>query len=454
MSHKSSEGPLTVAIVGSGPSGFYTCEALLKADRDLRINIFERLPAPYGLVRYGVAPDHPKLKQVCDLFRAMGANERVSFYGNVEIGKDLSVAELLAWHHAVVICNGAGRDRQLGVPGENLSGSHPAIDFVGWYNGHPDAATRRFDLSANAAVIVGQGNVALDICRMLMKPLSELKHTDISEQALACLAKSRVREVHIVGRRGPVQSKFTIKELREICSIENCVVQVFERTVLESEDLTEMHVPANTNARQCTERFDAMPIYSREAPASRRIIFHFQASPIEIQGEGEVKSVLLARHRLVGSPFNRRPEPTGGQYQIDCGICIRSIGQLSAELDSLPYRPAMGTLSNVGGRITNEQGQILPGLYTSGWAKRGASGVIGSNRADSLESVNALLSDAGRLRSRHLAGSVSERLSARGIDYVAFDRWLRIDLAEVSAGARADKPRAKLLSVREMLSVK
>lgn len=443
-----------VAIVGSGPSGFYAAEALLRSDIPVRVDMFERLPTPYGLVRSGVAPDHQKLKQPIQVFERIAKTPEFNFLGNVRIGVDVTIDELKAAYHAVIFACGAQNDRRMNIPGEDFAGSHTATEFVGWYNGHPDYRDRKFDLQQDVVAIIGQGNVAVDVCRILTRPVDELKTSDIAEHALDALSNSKIREVHIIGRRGPAQAKFTAKELRELTGLTGTV------TTLDPEQLRlsavcETELASNTNAI-AQKNMEIFRSIAENTPrsGSRRIHFRFLASPVEIQGRNRVEKLSLVRNQLTGEPFRQSAEATDTFEDLDCGLVFRSIGYKGVPIPGLPFDSARGVLPNIKGRLVEGENK-LQGLYVTGWLKRGPSGIIGTNRADSIETVETLLSDLAREAPGSAQGlkAVSPIIERRCGRVVHLSDWLDIDAAEVSRGATKGKPREKFTRIEEMLSV-
>lgn len=443
-------GPAHVAVVGSGPSGFYAAEALLKADPELRVDMLERLPTPFGLVRGGVAPDHPKIKQVALVYDRIARNPRFRFLGNVHVGTDIGIESLRAACHAVVFACGADKDGSLGIPGESLEGSHAAGDFVGWYNGHPDHSHRSFDLSHEVAVIIGHGNVASDICRMLATPVSALAATDTAQYALDALARSRIREIHIVGRRGPAQAKFTENELRELGAIPGCDA-IADPADLELNEASRLEI-ADTRGVDAAKIMAIFRGYARGTrDQARSCHFRFHAMPVSLNGDRRVHSVTLATCRLEGGPFEQRARPTAERSELRCGIVFRCVGFRASALPGLPFDAARGIVPNRQGRVL-DGGVPVPGLYATGWIKRGASGVIGTNRADSGETVRALLEDLPALRERALDAAPLDGLLARsGRRTVDYAGWLRLDALEVARGKPLGKPREKFTDVGEML---
>ena len=445
--------PLHVAVVGSGPSGFYAAEALLKSGLAVRVDMIERLPAPYGLVRYGVAPDHPKLKEPILLYSAIARLPHFSLLGNVAVGRDVSVEELRAHYHAVVFTCGAQTDRQLGIPGENLSGSHTATEFVAWYNGHPDYRDHNFDLSQEVVVIVGQGNVAADLCRILAKSVDELRTTDIARHALDALAGSKVREIHVIGRRGPAQAKFTNKELKELGELANCDAIVDPRDLeLDAASRAEIEAKANFVAAKNVE---ILRQFAAQAASGkpRRLFFHFLKSPTALAGTDRVEHVVLARNRLDGEPFKQVARETAETEMLRCGLVFRSIGYSGVPIPGVPFDPRRGVFPTQDGRIVDGAGAVMPGLYAAGWIKRGPTGIIGTNRADSVSTVKTLLADVVQLPPIKEPGPDGLRrlLSARGVRTVSVEDWMKIDALEVARGQPAGKPREKFTRVAEML---
>jgi ferredoxin--NADP+ reductase len=441
-----------VAIVGAGPSGFYAAEALLRSGLPVRVDMIERLPTPFGLVRSGVAPDHPKLKQAILVYERIARTPGFNFFGNVHVGRDVTVTELRATHHAVVFACGAETDRRMGIPGEDLSRSHTATEFVGWFNGHPDYRDRAFDLGQETVAIVGQGNVAADVCRILAKPVDELRSTDIAEHALDALARSRVREIHVIGRRGPVQAKFTTKELRELGEIAGCSTMADAADlILNAESETELTDRSNLNGPGNIALFRAFA--ARKLVVGQRAIrFRFHLSPVALVGDG-VEKLILTRNRLEGPPFAQVTRPTDEPVELECGLVFRSIGYRGVAIPGLPFDDALGTVPHMGGRVL-EGAAALPGLYVTGWLKRGPTGIIGTNRADSVETVESLLADLskGCDREKRGAEAVGELLERRGVRVFNYQNWSMLDTAEVSRGKLKGKPREKFIRIDEMLA--
>ena len=449
----SEANPLRVAVVGSGPSGFYAAEALLKSDRVIAVDVIERLPAPFGLVRYGVAPDHPKLKEAILAYQVIARLPRFSLVANVTVGRDVTVEELRAHYHATVFTCGAEADRRLGVPGEDLPGSHTATEFVAWYNGHPDYRDRRFDLSSDVVAVVGQGNVAADVCRILAKSVDELHCTDIAEHALAALAASRVREIHVIGRRGPAQAKFTNKELKELGELANCAVEIDPAALeLNAESSTELAAKTNFISAKNVEILRGFANGAR-VDKPRRLIFHFLESPLRLDGAGRVQQLVLARNELRGPPFAQVAHPTDELNTLACGLVFRSIGYGGVPIPGLPFDAKRGVFPTQDGRVVDAKGSAIPGLYAAGWIKRGPTGIIGTNRADSVATVKSLLADLAHLPQERRAGSrgLASLFERRGVRPVCYADWQAIDAEEIARGASKGKPREKFTRVEEML---
>ncbi|MBI4190287.1 MAG: FAD-dependent oxidoreductase [Betaproteobacteria bacterium] len=448
------QNPLRAAIVGSGPSGFYAAEALLESERTVLVDMFERLASPFGLVRSGVAPDHPKLKEPILVYQQIAESPQFRFLGNVMVGRDISVEELKGCYHAVIFACGAETDRKLGIPGEHLAGSHAATEFVGWYNGHPDYRDRVFDLSHETAAVIGQGNVAVDVCRILCKTVDELRHTDIAGHALEVLARSRIRDVYMIGRRGPAQAKFTHQELRELGELADCdpilAADDLELNPASREELADRHNRASSKSYEVMQAFAARPAPTRH----RRCHIQFLKSPKALKGEGGLERVVLVRNRLEGEPSQQVARETGEVEELACGVLFRSIGYRGNAIPGVPFDNHRGVFPNQDGRLVDGQNAV-PGLYVTGWIKRGPTGIIGTNRADSVATVASLLADLPKLPAGAKSGAdgLTALSQSRAVRVVSYADWQKIDAAEVRRGAAAGKPREKFTSVQEMLEV-
>lgn len=445
--------PLRVAIIGSGPSGFYAAEALFKSDLTVTVDMFERLPCPFGLVRLGVAPDHQKIKNVTKVYDRIAKKPGFQYFGNVEYGRDLNMDDLQHFYDATIFANGAQSDRSLGIPGEDLPGSYPATEFVAWYNGHPDFADRTFDFSHDTAVVIGQGNVAVDVCRILCKTVDELKETDIAQYALDALAESKIRTVYMIGRRGPVQAKFTQIEIKELGHLEDCDA-IIDPAVFDFDDASQAEY-ADPSNKAAAHIVPIMQDIAQSEPEgkSRRLNIEFCKSPIEIRGDGRVESIALEKNRLVGEPFSVKSEGTGEMMEIPCGLVLRSVGYRGVALPDVPFDDDRGVFPNDNGRIIT--GDALTGLYAVGWIKRGPSGVIGTNKPDSHETVEQLISDLGQLKA---AGNrdtnlLLNELRDRGVRVISYKDWKKIDAEELAQGEQSGKAREKITRIDEMLRI-
>jgi ferredoxin/flavodoxin---NADP+ reductase len=450
--------PLRVAIVGSGPAGFYAAEHLLKQESAaVEVDVFDRLPTPFGLVRAGVAPDHPKIKSVIRVYEKTAARDGFRFFGNVEVGHHLSATELAERYHAVIHAYGSPTDRHLGIPGEDLEGSHPATEFVAWYNAHPDFADHEFDLSCECAVVIGNGNVATDLARMLALTREELEVTDTAEHAIEVLGASKVREVVVLGRRGPAQAAFTNPEVRELGEMKDADVDV-DPSEVELDELSQAYLASDEADITTRKNVEIFTEFSQRQPQGkrRRIALRFLRSPVEIQGDGKVERLIVARNELYRDESGAiRARDTGERETIECGLVFRSIGYKGVGLDGIPFDERRGVIPNEGGRVTDPQsGEQVPGQYAVGWIKRGPSGVIGTNKKDAQETVANVLADlhAGRIPPEAAdPAAVESWLAERIPDHVTYSGWEAIDRAEQERGKPLGRPRVKFVRTDEML---
>jgi ferredoxin--NADP+ reductase len=451
----SAERPVRVAVVGSGPAAFYAAGQLLASeDPAVEVDMIERLPTPWGLVRLGVAPDHPNLKTVSRAFERIAQRRGFRFFGNVEVGKDVTQADIEALYDAVVYAVGAQTDRRLGIPGEDLPGSWAATEFVAWYNGHPDFQDLTFDLSGERAVVVGNGNVALDVARMLALTREELAPTDTADQAIEALLESRIREIVVLGRRGPVQAAWTSTELQEMGELAGADV-VVDPAELELDAASEAELEAGSNIVQ--RNFELLRGFAAREPTGKpRVVrLRFRVSPVEFLGEEKVEGVEVARNVL--EPDGRgsvHAVSTDERETIPAGIVFRSVGYHGVPLPEVPFDPKTGTIPNAGGRILDSSGAPIPGLYAAGWIKRGPTGVIGTNKKDATETVDLLLEDAhaGRLAAPQSDVTLDALLAERGVEAVMYAGWEAIDALERGRGEPHGRPRIKLCSWDELLA--
>jgi ferredoxin--NADP+ reductase len=445
--------------VGAGPAGFYACEDLLKAG--FEVDLYDVLPTPFGLVRAGVAPDHPKIKSVTRRYEKTAAMEGFRFFGGVELGADVMRSDLFERYHAVIYAVGTSDDNRLGIAGEDRPGSHAATEFVAWYNGHPDYAGHAFDLSATRAVVIGNGNVAIDVARMLVLDPDEIEVTDTADHAIAGLARAQVEHVIMLGRRGPAQAAFTNPELLELGELKRSDVIVHpEEVELDEHSAAWLEEHGDKTSRRNVE---ILREYSQREPTgkSHRIEMRFLRSPLEIIGddeEGPVTGIRVVRNRIEPDDRgNLRAVPTGEEEVIECGLVMRSIGYRGRPLADVPFDERRGLIRNDGGRVTDDDGQPIPGEYVVGWIKRGPSGVIGTNKKDASDTVARLLEDAAAGRLNEPADqdgdAIEEWLRSQVPGLVTWQGWQEIDRHETSAGEPHGRPRVKVVSVAEMQQI-
>jgi ferredoxin--NADP+ reductase len=451
----SAERPLRVAVVGSGPAAFYAAGHLLASEEPAaEVDMIERLPTPWGLVRLGVAPDHPNLKTASRAFERIAQRPGFRFFGNVEVGKEVTQADLEQLYDAVVYAVGAQTDRRLGIPGEDLRGSWAATEFVAWYNGHPDFQELSFDLSGERAVVVGNGNVALDVARMLALTSEELAPTDTTDQAIEALVGSEIREIVVLGRRGPVQAAWTSTELKEMGELAGADI-VVDPAELELDDASRAELDDASNVVQ--RNFEILRDFAaRESSGKPRVVrLRFRVSPVALVGAEQVEAVEIAHNVL--EPDGRgsvRAVSTDERETIPAGIVFRSVGYHGVPLPDVPFDPKTGTIPNAGGRVLDASGEPIPGLYAAGWIKRGPTGVIGTNKKDATETVDHLLEDArdGRLAVPAGDGTLDALLTKRGVEAVVYAGWEAIDVLERSRGEPHGRPRIKLCTWDELLA--
>ena len=443
--------PLRVAVVGSGPAAFYAAGHLLANEAE--VDMIERLPTPWGLVRLGVAPDHPQLKTVSRAFERIAARPGFRFLGNVEVGRDVMHQELAALYDALVYAVGSQADRRLGIPGEDLPGSWAATELVAWYNGHPDYQHLDFDLSHERVVVIGNGNVALDVARMLALTEDELAPTDTTDAAIEAIVASGIREIVVLGRRGPVQAAWTSTELGELGELAGADV-VVDPAELELDPVSAAELAAASNVVQ--RNVEILRDFASRKPSGkpRTVRLRFRASPVAILGEERVEGVELAHNRL--EPDDRgsvRAVATDERETVSCGLVFRSVGYRGIGIPGVPFDERSGTMPNADGRVLDESGAPIPGLYCAGWIKRGPTGVIGTNKKDATETVERLLEDAreGRLPAR-TGDTIEELLAERDAEVVVYAGWEAIDTLERARGEPHGRPRVKLCSWDDLLA--
>jgi NADPH-dependent glutamate synthase beta subunit-like oxidoreductase len=429
-----------VAIVGSGPSGFYTADALIKSGMDCEIDVIDRLPTPFGLIRAGVAPDHQKTKNVSRAYEKTALNDSVAYFGNVDVGQDVGIEALKGLYDAVVLAIGSPYDRKLGVPGEDKKGVFGSADFVGWYNGHPDFRDLEPDLNTMGVVVIGNGNVAIDCARVLVKTPDEMSLTDIATHAADAIYAAPLEDVYMVGRRGPVEAKFTNVELREMGDLQECMpiidaAQIPEEVPAEEKMSDRDRRLKDKNLGTLRSFVDAEP-----AGRKRRVHFQFYASPVEILGGDTVEAIRLEKTEL----RDGRAVGTGETYDIPCGIVIPAIGYQGQPLDGVPFDERNGV-------IQNDEGRVSEGVYAVGWIRRGPTGVIGTNKHDGDKASQQIQEDCADGGKTGRAG-LKELLTEKSVRWVDYSDWQKIDAAEKLAAAEG-APRRKLTRIPEMLAV-
>ncbi len=441
---------MRVAIIGSGPAGFYAAEALLKrADVRADVDMFDRLPTPYGLVRGGVAPDHPKIKAVARVFASTASRPTFRFFGNVQLGRDVTVEDLRRHYHQIVYATGNEADRRLGVPGEGIWRCTPASVFVGWYNGHPDYRNARFDLSVPRVAVVGNGNVAVDVCRVLLRTPEELERTDVAEHALDVLRKSRVREVWMLGRRGPAQAAFTPPELRELGALEDA------DPVVDPPDLAGLDPGKPGGNVEILRAFAAR----QPRPGTKRLHLRFLVSPTEILADpaGAVAAIALEHNRLEARPDGGVvARGTGTIERLDVEMVLPAVGYAGSRISGVPYDERTRTIANVDGRVVDPVHRaVVANEYVVGWARSGPQGLIGEHKKASAHVVEHMVEDAAAVEDRALPprDAIDALLRERGVRFVSFDDWRRLDEVEIARGERRGAPRDKIVDVEAMLKI-
>jgi len=451
------KNPLRVAIIGAGPTGFYAAEHLFKQKEVvIEVDLYDRLPTPFGLVRGGVAPDHQKIKSVTKAYDRTAAHPRFRFYGYVEFGSDVSLEDLRKHYHQVLFSTGAQTDRSLDVPGEDLKRSHAATEFVAWYNGHPDYRDRRFDLSVERAAVVGVGNVAVDVARILCRTPAELAATDIADYAEEALRASRIKEVYMLGRRGPAQAAFTNPEIKELGEMPGADIVVLPEEV----ELDPLSEKALADDKAAARKVEILQEYAlrKETGKSRKLVVRFLVSPEEILGNdaGEVAAIRIVKNELYATEDGTlRPRATDRIEELPVGLVFRSVGYQGVPLPGVPFHEKWGVIWNEKGRVIDpETKKPVAGLYAAGWIKRGPTGVIGTNKPDALETVQCMMEDLAKGLTLHpsqaQASAVEKLVRERKPNYVSWEDWKRLDEIEVGKGEREGRPRLKFTTVEEM----
>jgi ferredoxin--NADP+ reductase len=440
------------AVVGAGPAGFYAAESLLKAtEPTFSVDLIECLPMPYGLVRYGVAPDHQKIKSVTKAFDKVASNPRCRFLGNVRLGHDVAATELLDGYDVVILCMGCGTDRKLGIPGEELRGCYPATQFVAWYNGHPDFKDFSVSLDGTHAIVVGAGDVSMDITRMLCRKPVDLDQTDVAPYAAKVFAQSKLERVSIVVRRGPEHTPFALKELHDIVELDNVTVKVDAAAVTAA-------LADDTNSDTAVRRkleYLAQLAQKQEPERERVVEILFHRSPVEIRGQnGRITQVKLAKNAVVKDAQGvARAESTGEAEWLDAELVFPAVGYRAEPTAGLAFDEKRGIIPNTDGRVLDAAGQVVPRLYSAGWLKRGPSGVIGTNKLDANETVSLVLEDLRASAPAPIAApDLVASLQQRGVRVVSFADWQRLDSAERARGESIGKVREKFTSLDDALA--
>lgn len=453
--------PLRIAIIGSGPTAFYAADHFLKQKNlVVEIDMFDRLPTPYGLVRGGVAPDHQKIKSVTAAYDKTAAHPNFRFYGNVEFGRDITLADVRDYYHQVIYCTGAQTDRNMGIPGEDLQGSHAATEFVAWYNGHPDYRDCPFDLSQERAAVVGVGNVAVDVARILCRTPEELQATDIADYALEALSRSKIKEVYLLGRRGPAQAAFTNPEIKELGELAGANIYV-PPAEAELDELSQTELDRSQD-RLTMKKVEILQSYAQQPGGSkpRQLVVRFLVSPVELLNDdkGRVRAVRLVKNKLQPTEAGTlRAEPTGEYEELPAGLVFRSVGYRGVPLPGVPFNNKWGVILNNKGRVINSDTQQPEvGQYCAGWIKRGPSGVIGTNKPDAVETVSCMLEDLAQgvtFQPTHPQREAIETLiRQRQPDYFTYADWLRLNEIEIVRGQERGRPRLKFTRVEDMLA--
>jgi ferredoxin--NADP+ reductase len=447
--------PLRVGIIGSGPSGFYAADALLKQDCSLSVDMFEKLPTPYGLLRGGIAPDHQKMKSLSSYYEKVATKneDQFRFFGNVNIGSDISIEALKQFYDVLIFSVGCEVDKELGIPGESLQGCRNATEFVGWYNGHPEFTHLSFQLQGETATVIGLGNVALDVVRILLKPIDDLRQHDIPDYALNALADCKVKTIHLVGRRGPAQSAFTHNELREISELKNCNIHISEEDLTLTEaSQAEIDDPHSSKFRKNVEILREIAARKNQ-DAEKNLYIHYFRSPTAFYGTDRIEGTTFDKTTLSGPAGSQKVKPTGETINLPTGIVFKSIGYRGTAIPGIPFDEKKGIFRNLSGRLMQDD-KPIEGLYASGWIKRGASGVIGTNKSCSQETVKGVIEDLPTLSPCPYpeTDAILNFLTQNKIDAIGFDDWLAINQEELRIGLLKGKVREKFLSAQSAFS--
>lgn len=452
--------PLRVAVMGSGPAAFYAVDFLFKQTLVVQVDMFDRLPTPYGLVRFGVAPDHQKIKSVTKVYAQLASKPNLHFFGNVELGTHITLDDLKQRYHQILFATGAQTDRRMGIPGEDLRGSHPATEFVAWYNGHPDFANHQFDLSQESAAVVGVGNVAIDVARILSLSPQELRKTDMADYAVEALSQSRIKQVYLLGRRGPAQAAFTNPEVKELAEMQDAEVTTCPDE-MQLDPLSQAQVDASKD-QTLKKKIELLQGYAARQPSGKphELMIRFLVSPVELVGDasGQIVKMKLVRNTLVKNETGTLSAKATDQFEeLPVGLVFRSVGYRGMALLGVPFNERAGTILNDKGRVLDPNTQQpLGGQYTAGWIKRGPSGIIGTNKPDSVETATGMLQDVANgailQPAQPNACEIEKWVRERQPQLFTFADWLALDKLELARGAEQGRPRVKFTSVRDMLT--
>ena len=446
-----------VAVVGAGPSGFYVADSFFRSEKAIQVDMIDALPTPFGLLRGGVAPDHQRMKSVGSYYERVAVKNkgRFNFIGNVTVGRDVSVETLKNYYDIIVFSYGASDDRKLGLPGEELRGNFSAREFVGWYNGHPDYQDYEFDLSCENVVIIGQGNVAIDVARILVKTDEELASSDITAHARSVLKDSKIKNIYLIGRRGPVQSAFTNQEVIELGELDNCSVVINPTDLdLSDADQIELEDEKNNKARKNVDALNGL-LALKKSSVGKKIHILFYSNPQKIIGHTSVEGLEIEKVCLIGDAFSQRVDSLNEFKTIPCSLLFRSIGYQGVPMEGVPFDARRCVIPNDQGRVLGEDGKPLIGFYTAGWIKRGPTGVLGTNKPDGFETVQSAFADLPSIAPcvHRSTDDFISFLKKKDLFVFSFEDWQKIDLYEKSEGEKVGKPREKLTSVSEMISV-
>ena len=442
---------IRVAIIGAGPSGLFVMDQLLRENSAIYIDLFDKLPSPYGLLRTGVAPDHQTIKNLQAYYEKIFDRfpNQINFYGNIKIGDDLSIEEMKPFYTALFICTGSESDRDLNIPGNHLAGVVPSRHMVRWYNCHPHYDLHPADLQGDAVGIIGIGNVSVDIARLLLKPIKDIEQSDISDRAITTLKQSKVKHVHMFARRSPVQAAFTAKEFNELISLPNLDVAIDTKNMsLNDQDHIELDKSSKAKSNiELIQSISNQPSVS----ATKKLTIHFYSQPVEFVGNNQLSSITFEKTQLTGDPHHQKAIGTNTFFSVDCSAVFLSIGYIGIKVKGIPFDDKLHIIPNQHGRITDNN-LVLQGLYTSGWIKRGAQGVVGTNRADAKETVASFFEDLDQLPTITKGMSIEDILTKHSCKWISYQDWLKLNAYELKLGQEKKKARVKFSSIDAIMT--